>query len=882
MRLLSWNCQGLGNPWTIRSLRKIVWDQAPNVCFLMETRLDKDGFEEWCGDLPFWNKIVVKQPNTGGGLALLWKEDVQLDLINYTMHHVMVKVREADGFARYLTCFYGWPEADQRFKSWILLNHLRSFVHGPWMCIGDFNAILSSSEKLSKRPPQARLIDEFREALEMNELKDLGYKGYQYTWNNKRPGEANTRERLDRAVANGEWREKFPMTTVTHISSHTSDHAPIILQTKSLMDRCKTSGGCGFKFEESWLLWDDCEGVIKEVWERNIEDSLGLEAVSAEECDRIEECLQAVPCKVTEEMRQSLSREVSADEIWEALFQMGPTKAPGHDGMNALFYQKFWHIVGDNVVSAVLDFLQSGNMVSEINHTNIVLIPKVKSPEKMSDFRPISLCNVIYKIISKVLANRLKQVLPQIISLTQSAFVPGRLITDNVLVAYETLHTMHGRKKGKKGSLALKLDVSKAYDRVEWDFLRAIMLKLGFPEIWINWVMTCITSPSFSVLINGKPFGCIAPSRGLRQGDPLSPYLFLLCAEGFTALLAKVEMEERIHGVSICKRAPRISHLLFANDSSLFCQATQREVTAVTDILHIYAQASGQCINMEKSSVLFSSNTPVTQKEWIKSTFGVKEVVCFETYLGLPTMVGRAKYQAFAYLKDLVWRKLQSWKENGIHVLWECGVARGIWAGSLVKLQKSTQGQGDVLQLFTELLQRLSTEEFEVFLIVAWLIWNQRNSVIHGGRVKDPHLGSSGVGAIIRNERGEVMAALSAKGPFVQDNEEAETLACRKALEFAIDVGISDLIIEGDNASVMRAVASNFMDGSRLGNVLEDIHCLMSGLRWSFVSCVKRSANTVAHCLARFARNVSDELVWIEDSPQPAKEALYNDSLIFS
>ena len=143
-------------------------------------------------------------------------------------------------------------------------------------------------------------------------------------------------------------------------------------------------------------------------------------------------------------------------------------------------------------------------------------------------------------------------------------------------------------------------------------------------------------------------------------------------------------------------------------------------------------------------------------------------------------------------------------------------------------------------------------------------------------------LGCLGVGAIIQNERGEVMAALSAKGPFVQNSEEAETLACRKTLEFAIDVGFSDLIIEGDNVSVMRAVASNCMDGSRLGNVLEDIHWLVRGLRWSSVSCVKRSANTVAHSLARFARNVLDELVWIEDSPQPAREALYNDSLIFS
>ena len=135
--------------------------------------------------------------------------------------------------------------------------------------------------------------------------------------------------------------------------------------------------------------------------------------------------------------------------------------------MNALFYQKFWHVVGDSVTVIVLDFLNSGNMVPDINHTNIVLIPKVKNPEKISDFRPISLRNVIYKIISKVLANRLKQVLPHVISPTQSVFVLGRLIMDNVLVAYETLHTMHCRKKGKKRSLALKLDISKAYDRVE-------------------------------------------------------------------------------------------------------------------------------------------------------------------------------------------------------------------------------------------------------------------------------------------------------------------------------------------------------------------------------------------------------------------------------
>lgn len=152
---------------------------------------------------------------------------------------------------------------------------------------------------------------------------------------------------------------------------------------------------------------------------------------------------------------------------------------------------------------------------------------------------------------------------------------------------------------------------------MEWPFLKNIMHKLGFPERWIDRVISCVTTPSFLVLINGKPHGNIHPSRGVRQGDPLSPYLFLLCAKGFTSLLAKIDLEGRIHGVSVCKRAPKITNLLFANDSLLFCRATRTEVEVVAEILKIYAQASGQCINLEKSSVYFSSNTLNGQKEEI-------------------------------------------------------------------------------------------------------------------------------------------------------------------------------------------------------------------------------------------------------------------------
>ena len=162
------------------------------------------------------------------------------------------------------------------------------------------------------------------------------------------------------------------------------------------------------------------------------------------------------------------------------------------------------------------------------------------------------------------------------------------LITDNVLVAYETLHAMHIRKKGKKGALALKLDVNKAYDRVEWGFLNGMMIKLGFLEVWMDRVISYVSTPSFSVRINGKTFGNITPSWGIRQGDPLSPYLFLICAEGFTSLLAKTEIEVRLHGVAVCRSAPSapsITNLLLANDSLIFCQANKDEVQVVSDTL---------------------------------------------------------------------------------------------------------------------------------------------------------------------------------------------------------------------------------------------------------------------------------------------------------
>ena len=171
----------------------------------------------------------------------------------------------------------------------------------------------------------------------------------------------------------------------------------------------------------------------------------------------------------------------TGDEV-RTLFQMHPSKAPGPDGMSPFFFQKFWSIVGHDVTSVILSALNSGRFLHKMNYNHIALVPKKNDPQSLGDFRPISLGNVISRLFSKVLANRLKQILPRVISDAQSAFIPERIIIDNTTIAFEVLHRMRNRRRGKDGQMAIKLDISKAYDWVEWQFLKKMMLRLGFDE----------------------------------------------------------------------------------------------------------------------------------------------------------------------------------------------------------------------------------------------------------------------------------------------------------------------------------------------------------------------------------------------------------------
>ena len=190
------------------------------------------------------------------------------------------------------------------------------------------------------------------------------------------------------------------------------------------------------------------------------------------------------------------------------------------------------------------------------------------------------------------------------------------------------------------------------------------MEKMGFHEKLISLIMQCISTVSYSVIINGSVNACIHPIRGLRQGDPLSPYLFMLCADGFSSLIKDAARNQVLSGISICKGCPMVSHLFFADDSLLFCKATDRECRKLVEILELYEAVLGQKLNKDKSSVFFSHNTPQERRSEVIGILGPMQDTRHNKYLGLPSIIGRSKMEEFAEVKERVGKKLARWKEK--------------------------------------------------------------------------------------------------------------------------------------------------------------------------------------------------------------------------
>uniref|UniRef100_A0A803PC68 Reverse transcriptase domain-containing protein n=1 Tax=Cannabis sativa TaxID=3483 RepID=A0A803PC68_CANSA len=306
-------------------------------------------------------------------------------------------------------------------------------------------------------------------------------------------------------------------------------------------------------------------------------------------------------------------------------------------------------------------FFVHKELPSYINDTSIVLVPKKENPTLTKDYRPIALCNVAYKVISKIIATRLRSVIQKIISQNQAAFVKGRCIAENTMIAREILHSF-SRKKGKRGFMMIKLDMEKAYDRMEWSFLLNVLNHIGFTSPFTEWVQDCISVKQIRLLLNGAVVGKFKPERGIRQGDLLSPTLFIIAAETLSRLLQLNEEKGRIKGFQMGRQEVKVNHLMFADDVIIFGQATIKEAKAFRECLDLYCQWSGQKINIQKSSIYFSIGVQRDKVQAISQYWGMRKMTPDTIYLGLPLFRSSKRTEDYKPIVDKVLNRVQGWK----------------------------------------------------------------------------------------------------------------------------------------------------------------------------------------------------------------------------
>lgn len=363
-----------------------------------------------------------------------------------------------------------------------------------------------------------------------------------------------------------------------------------------------------------------------------------------------------IPClsRINEDGRKLLDADISLHEIQIATFGIADDKSPGPDGFSAKFFKHHWNDIKYFLQDAIEEFFKYGKMSKGLNHTFLSLIPKVHNPNTIADYRPIACCNVLYKIISKIICNRIKPFMPLLISDNQSAFIQGRFITDNILLAHEQIRQFNTNGSGK---LCAKIDLRKAYDMINRNFICHMLKMMGFPNRLIKLIKCCISTPTFSININGSPRGFIKSSRGLRQGDPLSPFLFCVAMEFFSILMHRAAYVDKIK--PIYAQETGISHLIYADDLMIFTKATAGNATTINDILEQLKNYAGLDINLLKSKVYFSKGAKDTTN--ILNILGMKEGKLPVKYLGVPLSHNYLKYNNCGDLFDKIRNRMAAW-----------------------------------------------------------------------------------------------------------------------------------------------------------------------------------------------------------------------------
>uniref|UniRef100_A0A2N9G4U0 Reverse transcriptase domain-containing protein n=1 Tax=Fagus sylvatica TaxID=28930 RepID=A0A2N9G4U0_FAGSY len=621
-----------------------------------------------------------------------------------TRSHLPLRNQVGIGDPEVFSRVYG-PQVDgERGFFWDELAGINSWWGVPWCVGGDFNVVRFLSER-SRAASFSPAMVGFSDFISNLGLLDPPLEGGSFTWSNNRGNPSMSR--IDRFLFTTDWDGCFSLIWQKRLCRLLSDHSPIMLDCGD--------GHWGrrlFRFENMWLK---AEGFLEKVgnwwtsyqfdgsssyilakklkslkldlkkWNeeefgnvsikkaRLFQEMQSLESIEEvrvlmeEERTLYEEIgarrpfldgLEFTPIEDADAMW--LERQFNEDEILEVIKGFNGDKAPGPDGFSLSFFQHCWSVLKEDLMAVFHEFHVQCSFEKSLNATFLTLIPKKVEAIEVKDFCPISLVGSVYKIIAKVLANRLRLVLEKVVSDSQNAFVRGRQILDSIFIANECLYS---RLKAGAPRVLCKLDLEKAYDHVNWGFLDYMLRRCGFSEKWRTWIFFCVSTARFSVLVNGTPCGFFGSTRGIRQGDPLSPLLFVIVMEAMSRMLDREVGGGFISGFPVGSKASSflmVSHLLFADDTLIFCEADPNQILHLDFLLTWFQAVSGLKVNLTKSEMVVVGDVP--HIGGLANILGCQILTLPMKYLGLPLGAKFNAKEVWNEVLEKMERRLAGWK----------------------------------------------------------------------------------------------------------------------------------------------------------------------------------------------------------------------------
>ncbi|XP_062075598.1 uncharacterized protein LOC133779683 [Humulus lupulus] len=627
--------------------------KGPKILDFMEKKLPN-----W----DFYTSLVIE-----GRILIVWRKVfVKLTIIEESPQYVHCLVSMVGQQHRfYVTFVYGFNTIEGRRTLWEGLLRL-SLVNEAWIILGDFNAPFSGMDRAGGNPISGvELVDSVR-WLEVAHLVPLKSLGSFFTWTNNQSGSARIYSKIDHVFINETWFDHFPHATAVFKWEVISDHCSCIINCQS-----KVSLGTKlFRFYNFWADHPQFLEVVRFSWSLPVK-ATGLRALFLKSL-RLKHALKkfnhntfgdiGLKYDLAKENYQAAQLKAQAFPSEFGFQQDVKEAAEAYIVQEKMFYSFLSQ-------RSKVDWLQKGDMNTafffaflnvNMHETSLSLIPKVANPSRAIDYRPIACCTTLYKCIAKLICSRLALVLPAIVQSNQGAFIRGRSIAHNIMI-FQDLIKNYGRAVTSP-RCAIKIDLSKAYDTVDWQFLEDLLNALCFPMKFIGWIMKCLRNTSYSLLMNGRVQGKFKGKKGLRQGDPMSPLLFVLIMEYLTRRLQLAALDPSFRFHPMCKIL-KLINLCFADDLILFCKGTHSAVFTLKVALGDFSSATGLTINSAKSQIFFGGVSSIV-RTFISQEMNLMVGSFPLKYLGVPMRPTKWRHEDCDIILQKIILRLNSWSSR--------------------------------------------------------------------------------------------------------------------------------------------------------------------------------------------------------------------------